>query len=99
MSDNKYTSPIAQSIEATGEVLSNTPMGVLYFVITVGSLLGVLYFGVNRLETGLGEISTQLQHIDRDLQRTTDKLEESMAHVKPITVDGGYVRHEHPVSR
>jgi hypothetical protein len=99
MSEEKYTSTIAQTVEATGDLLHNTPSGIVYFIITVGSLLGVLYFGVNRLELGLSNIDMQLKNIDRDLQRTTEALEENMAHVKPVTTNGRYIRDDHARSR
>lgn len=86
MADEKYTSQVAQTVEATGDLLHNTPSGLIYYIITVGSLLGVLYFGVNRIENGLNKIDIQLNHIDTDLQKMTEGIEESLADVKPVKI-------------
>lgn len=81
MSDNNYTSTTAQTVEAAGNILKETPTSIIYFVITVGSLLGVLYFLADRVQIGLSDVSAQLSVIDKDLKALNYELERQSGYV------------------
>lgn len=74
MTDSKYTSDVAQTVSATKDLLQSTPTNVIYYLVTVGSLLAVIYFGIVRLEAGLKEVSGELKNIDIDLQIFSTKV-------------------------
>lgn len=60
MSDNQYTSQVAQIIDAISQTLSKTSPPIVYFIVTVGSLLSVVYFCFHKTDLALASIDRQL---------------------------------------
>ena len=78
MPNEGYTSPVAQTIEATGEAVRSTSPFIIYYLVTVSALVGVLYLLLTSGERYLQKIDDHLVTIDKDLQMNTQILRERL---------------------
>lgn len=68
MGNQNYTSGTAQIIQAVSGFFSTTNAGMLYFLITVISLLSVLYVCFEKVQQTLFEIEKDIKTINLNLE-------------------------------